>query len=335
MVQFFYKPTKLSMRKIAMLLTAFVFTGAVVAQDGTRAIAAVAGTTVKNQGGKTKGFWTTGGSISLNVNQGGFDNWISAGDADWSIGGNGYFNLFANKAWNGKKSGKVKAWTNNLDVNQAVLNVHDERTDINQFNKLDDRIDLLSRYSVQLRNTISFATVANVRTQLYDTKKNGERISGFFAPAVVTLAPGFEWKPTSYFNAFISPYSNRWVIVSNGPYSIAQGLDDAKPYGVAPQRMVDWQPGAFAQFNFNKTLDKAEKIAYKSRLDLYSNYARKAQNVDVFWDNALSFKVNKWISASVNMTMIYDDDVRQFSWTRDKAGLQYNHNIGIGLARRF
>jgi hypothetical protein len=323
------------MRKIALAAAAFVLSNVALAQDVAREAAAIAGKTVKNEGGKTNGFWTTGGSFSLAVNQGGFDNWISAGDADWSIGGNSYVNLFANKAWNGKKSGRVKTWSNNLDINQAVLNVHDERTDVNQFNKLDDRVDLLSRYAVQIQNNLSFATVGNVRTQLYDTKKNGKRISGFFAPAVVTLAPGFEWKPASWFNVFVSPISSRWVIVSNGPYSVAQGLNDAKPYGVLPNRMVDWQPGAFAQFNLNKVLDKAGKISYKSRLDLYSNYARKAQNVDAFWDNAIGFKVNKWISASFNMTMIYDDDIRQFSYTRDKAGLQYNHNIGIGLTRRF
>jgi hypothetical protein len=323
------------MRKVALLLIATTASLYTLAQDVSREAQAVSARTVKNEGGKTTGSWTKGGQFSINVNQGGFDNWISAGDADWSIGANGYVNLFANKAWAGKKSGKAKQWTNNLDVYEGVLNVHNERTNVSTFNKLDDRIDLLSKYSVPVTKTVSFATVGNVRTQLYDTKSDGKRKSGFFAPAVVTIAPGFQWNPTTYFSAFLSPLSSRWVVISNGPNSLVQGIPAAKPFGVFPNRKVDWQPGGFAQFLFNKGLGKEKKVNLKSRLDLYSNYANDPQNVDIFFDNFLSFKVTKWISAGVNMTMIYDDDIKQFGWTRNKPGLQYNHNIGIGITRKF
>lgn len=306
------------------------------AQDAAQKEAqAVSGRTVKNEGGVTKGSWTRGGQFSLNLNQGGYDNWISAGDADWSIGGNGYLNLFANKAWKGKKSGKAKTWNNNLDVNQGILNVHDERTDVNSFNKLDDRIDFLSKYSVEVAKNLGFATVANLRTQLYDTKSNGARKSGFMAPGFVTLAPGFQWTPNKAITVFFSPISNRWVIISNGPYSLVQGIPSAKPYGVDPTRKVDWQPGAFAQVLLNTSLGKEKKVGLKSRLDMYSNYANKPQNIDLFFDNVVSFKVTKWISANINLTMIYDDDTRLFGWGRNKAALQYNHNIGIGVTRRF
>jgi hypothetical protein len=321
------------MRKIALLVIAAGISLSTLAQDGVREVQAVASKTVKNEGGTRVGSWTKGGAFSINVNQGGYDNWIPAGDADWSIGANGYINLFANKAWAGKKKGKLKSWTNNLDIYEAVQNVHDERTDLNTFNKLEDRIDFLSRYSLQLKKTVGFSAIANLRTQLYDTKANGKRISGFFAPAVVTFAPGFEWKPNTWFNAFVSPFANRWVVISNGPYSLVQNIPNAKPFGVDPTRQVDWQPGAFVQLNLNKDLDKNKKVNLKSRLDLY--YANNPDNVDIFFTNILSMKVTKWFSANVNLTMIYDDDVKQFGFNRTNAALQYNHNIGIGITRRF
>jgi hypothetical protein len=323
------------MRKVALLLIATTVSLYTLAQDVAREAQAVASRTVKNEGGKTTGSWTKGGQFTINLNQGGYDNWISAGDADWSIGGNGYINLFANKAWAGKKSGKAKQWTNNLDVFEGILNVHNERTNVSTFNKLDDRIDLLSKYSVPVTNKVSFAAVGNVRTQLYDTKIDGKRKSGFFAPAVVTLAPGFQWNPATYFSAFLSPFSNRWVVLSNGPNSIAQGIPSAKPFGVFPNRKIDWQPGAFAQLLFNKALGKEKKVNLKSRLDLYSNYANDPQNVDIFFDNYLSFKITKWVSVGVNLTMIYDNDIKSFGYNRNVAGLQYNHNIGFGVTRRF
>jgi hypothetical protein len=313
------------MRKFLLLLIVTSFGIATYAQKAGK----------KKKYEKTPFVWKKGGMFSLSVNQGGYDNWIPAGDADWSIGLNGAVSLFANKTWTGKKKGKAKAWNNSLDVYEAIQNIHDERTDGNQFSKLDDRLDFLSRYTLALKNKISFSTVANLRSQLYDTRINKKRISGFFAPAVVTFAPGFEWKPCSAFSAFLSPFSNRWVVVSNGPYSISQNLEDPKPYGVDPARAVDWQPGAYAQFNLNADLDKAKKINLKSRLDLYSNYAGSPEKVDIYFTNFLNLKVNKWISAGISLTMIYDDDIKQFGWDRKKAGLQYNHLITIGVVRKF
>ncbi|MBL7728495.1 MAG: DUF3078 domain-containing protein [Dinghuibacter sp.] len=315
------------MRKVVLLCFTFCLAIASFAQD--------AGKKTKGKKAPQPAKWTKGGVINLNINQGGYDNWLAMGDADYSIGVNGYLNLFANRAWNGKHKGKkAKAWTNNLEIFQAIQSVHDERTDENNFSKLDDRFDFLSRYSVQLYKTLSFATIANLRTQLYDTKNSDKkRVSGFFAPAVVTFAPGLEWKPCESFNAFITPASLRWVFLTNGPYSIYLNTKNPKPYGVNPDREVDFQPGAYAQFNLNKKL--AKNINLKSRLDLYSNYRNNPENVDVFMTNFLSMKVNKWISAGVNVDLIYDDDVRQFGWDRTKPGLQYKHIIGVGFAAQF
>ncbi len=324
------------MRKVALLMLATALSVGATAQDaGVKEAQSVATRTVKNEGGTTKGSWTKGGQFALNINQGGYDNWIPAADADWSVGGNLYVNLFANKTWAGKKSGKAKSFTNNLDINQGILNVHDERTDANTFNKLDDRIDFLSKYSVQLKDKLSFSTVANLRTQLYDTKVSGARKSGFMAPGIVTIAPGFQVQAHKDLSIFFSPLSARWVVISNGPYSLVTGIPSAKPFGVDPGRKVDFQPGGFVQALLDTKLGKEKKISWKSRLDLYSNYARKMENVDIYWDNFISFQVTKWISAGVNLTMVYDDDIRNFGWTRDRAALQYRHNIGIGIAKRF
>jgi Protein of unknown function (DUF3078) len=324
------------MRKIALLFVAVALSSASIAQDVAREAQAVASKTVKNEGGKKVGSWVKGGAFSVNVNQGGYDNWLPAGDADWSVGANGFINLFANKSWAGKKKGKVKSWTNNLDIFEGILSTHDERTNINSFNKLDDRIDFLSRYSILLKKTVGIASVLNVRTQLYDTKAGGKRVSGFFAPAIVTFIPiGFEWKPNSWFNAYASPLSNRWVIVSNGPNQIAANIPNSKPFGVDPSRQVDYQLGTFIQLNLNKDLNKAKTVSLSSRLDLYSNYRNNPENIDVFFTNLLNMKVTKWFGASIGLTMIYDDDIKQFGFGRNRAGLQYNHAINIGVTRKF
>lgn len=316
------------MRKLVLLCLSICLTAGVWAQDAGKKAK-------KAKKPASPATWKKGGIINLNVNQGGYDNWMAMGDADYSIGVNGYLNLFANREWKGKCKGVPKTWTNSLDIFQAIQSVHDERTDNNNFSKLDDRLDFLSRYSISLGKKLYHTSIANLRTQLYDTKNSdGKRISGFFAPAVVTVAPtGVEWKPNDWFSAFVTPASLRWVFLTNGPYSIQINTKTPKPFGVNPNREVDFQPGAYAQFNLNKKL--AKNIQLRSRLDLYSNYANNPDNVDVFMTNFLSMSVNKWINVGINLDLVYDDDVRQFGWSRDKAGLQYKHIIGVGFGARF
>ena len=43
---------------------------------------------------------------------------------------------------------------------------------------------------------------------------------------------------------------------------------------------------------------------------MFSNYTNNPQNIDVNWDNILNMKVNKYISASITTSLIYDDDVK-------------------------
>lgn len=320
------------MRKVVLLCFTVCLAVAAVAQDAGKA---KGGKKAKNKGVAQPVKWTRGGVINLNVNQGGYDNWLAMGDADYSLGVNGYLNLFANKEWKGKRKAKAKMWANSLEIFQAIQSVHDERKDENNFSKLDDRFDFLSRYTVELTKKVSYASVANLRTQLYDTKNaDKKRVSGFFAPAVVTVAPvGIELKPCSSFTAFVSPIALRWVFLTNGPYSIYLNTNNPKPFGVNPDREVDFQPGAYAQFTLNKKL--AKNISLKSRLDLYSNYRNNPNNVDVFMTNFLSMSVNKWINVGVNVDLAYDDDIRQFGWDRTKPGLQYKHIIGVGFAAKF
>lgn len=47
---------------------------------------------------------------------------------------------------------------------------------------------------------------------------------------------------------------------------------------------------------------------YKSRLDLFSNYKSKPQNVDIYWTNIVASKVNRFLSANITLDLLYDDD---------------------------
>ena len=50
-------------------------------------------------------------------------------------------------------------------------------------------------------------------------------------------------------------------------------------------------------------------------MDLFSDYVNNPQNVDMYFTNYFFFKINKFLSASYNLDMIYDDDVKIFERT--------------------
>lgn len=62
---------------------------------------------------------------------------------------------------------------------------------------------------------------------------------------------------------------------------------------------------------------------YTGRLDLFSNYKRKPQNVDLFFTNLLVLKFNKWLGSTISVDLVYDDDVI--------GKLQVKQILGLGL----
>lgn len=266
-----------------------------------------------------KSGWKRGGLLNLGLAQGSTSNWAAGGEK-FSLTVTSYLNLYANL-----KRGKDK-WVNNLDLFYAI-----QRTTSLGMRKNDDRIDLYSKYTHQLSKKWSFGVVGNFRTQFtdgYDYSKTPKlRISDIFAPAYLTLAPGFEWTPTDYFSVFMSPISGRWTFVK-------EDADNLGPrYGLDPGKTTRFEAGAFLSANFKR--DIAKNINFKSRLDLYSNYLKNPQNVDIFWTNVLAMKVTKFISITYNFDLIYDDDARLFGPANNAPRTQIKSLLSVGFAGKF
>ncbi len=336
---FIYQPV---MKKYLLPLFILITTGNFsFAQDAmVKDLKAAATTSVKTDTSKkaNKNGWTNGGIFSVNLTQVGNSNWIAAGGDKFSLSLATSLNVFANRKWGRNR------WTNVLDINYALVN-----TTTLGVRKVNDRLDFISKYGYQPKKwkKVSISSLVQLRTQLssgyqydYFGTTTKRRNSGFFAPAYITLAPiGLEWKPNEWFTVFGSPVVARWVIASNGPYSYAaQGgvfnghveTPLATLYGVDPASPNRGEFGAFVTASFKKDIMK--NINYYSKLDLYSNYLKKAKNIDVFWTNQVRMKVNKWIQVSYTLDMLYDDDVKNPAMPANAIGLQVLSTLGVGFA---
>ena len=151
--------------------------------------------------------------------------------------------------------------------------------------------------------------------------------SAFLSPAYILVSPGLDYKPNADLSIFVSPITARWTIVKDDSLS-AQGL-----YGVEPGKHSNGEFGAFATINYLKEFNK--NLSFKSRLDLFSNYRRKPQNIDLYFTNVLNIKLTRLLSVTWSVDMIYDDDVRLFGKDNTSAALQLKSLVGIGLSANF
>ena len=143
------------------------------------------------------------------------------------------------------------------------------------------------------------------------------------SPAYLLLSAGLDYKPSVNFSFFVSPVTSRLTIVTD------KALADQGAYGVPPGHNTYNEFGAFSTINWMQPI--ATNISYKGRMDLFSNYAHNPGNVDLYLTNFFSFKINRYFSATYNLDLIYDNDVRIFGEQGTSPGLQMKSLIGLGF----
>lgn len=309
------------MRKKMMLIAALSLCLLSNAQDETvKSLKTESAKSVKKDPADTsKKRWKKGGLYSLNVSQGSLSNWAAGGD-NFSLSVNSLLSLFAFY----KKD--KHSWDNTFDFNLGYVNT----TSLGS-RKNDDRFDFLSKYGYALNPKLNVSGLFNLRSQFFKgyTFPNNVKTfaSTFMAPGYILLSPGLDYKPVKDLSIFVSPATARWVIVRD------TALANKGLYGVDPGEKSKLELGAFATISYMKEISK--NITYKGRLDLFSNYRNKPQNVDLFMSNVLNVKLSKVLSATWGVDLIYDDDVRLFGPNQRSAAPQVKSLVGLGVLVKF
>lgn len=265
--------------------------------------------------------WKRGGIINVNFAQGSLSNWAAGGD-NFSMSLNSYVNyrIF--------HKGPKHNWDNNLDFNFGLI----QSSSLGS-RKNDDRLDLLSKYGIRIDSNKRFfvSGLFNLRTQFFDgyTYSGGTSTfsSTFFSPAYLLLSLGIDYRPKDNISFFLSPVTMRNTFIAN------KWLSDKGAYGVPPGKHSLSQIGAFGSINYNKQLFK--NVVYKGKLDLFTDYRHNPENVDMYFTNFFNFKINRFLSATYSLDMIYDDDVKLFGKDKSSPALQVKSLIGIGFSMPF
>jgi hypothetical protein len=298
-----------------------------------------------------KAVWSKGLHFSLYAGQAGGKNWAS---------GSNIFSLSANSFLTGYANRSKGRWFWNNALNAAYgLVVTDEASTI----KSDDKLDYFSTLGLDFKKKTKSGKVRmsglgaafNFRSQFTDgfdrdylNQGLKRRTSGFFAPAYITVAPlGYVWHP-KHFTFYGTPLAFRGVIVSNQPYSYSfaagtipgtlvnaknpsnQERSVAEMYGVDANKTIRYEIGPYVSVQYDKVL--CSNVVWTGRLDAFADFNHhSSDNIDIFLQNSLLFKVNNWLSATYSFDIAYDDNIKKFGYFKSSPELQLKSVLGIGV----
>ena len=273
--------------------------------------------------------WTVGAGLGLdfaqllqiNPKQGAGQNRLGFGSA---------VNVFANRKMGRSLWESTGSWQFGMERLGAGAFVAGSDATI-PFQKSIDELRLNSKYGVQANDneTLYWAgnfTFLSQATPAYQYTGDGapagnfitdflnqdiDPLSQFFAPATVTLSIGVDWKPNDNFSIFYSPLGAKAIIVGNDIIA-AQGVHgnpvERDENGLITSfENTDFQVGSIAQIAYKSAI--GERGNFTSGLQLYSNYLRNPQNIDVDWNSSFSYELFKNFQLQLLLNVFYDDDV--------------------------
>jgi hypothetical protein len=254
---------------------------------------------------------------TLGFSQVSFFQWASGGETSYS--GNGFVNVFGNY-----RRGKI-SWDNTLNLGYGMLKQG------SYVRKSDDRIEFSSKCGVKASEKWNYSAITGVRTQFskgFNYPDVSTKISSFFSPAYVNVAAGMDFRPADRLSIFVSTVSGKMTFV------VDDSLSMAGEYGVDSARIFRAELGGFAKLVYKLPLVK--NVDLLTRIDMFSNYCDKPENIDFNAEFLITMKINEFMAATLNALLIYDDDVTILR--KDKTygpGLQMKEVFGIGLSRKF
>jgi len=258
-------------------------------------------------------YWRTSLKAGVNLNEALVsDNWKGGGAS--SLGLSTLFNGQAHYR-RGPQS-----WDNEADFLYAG-----QYTRGQGYRKTNDRLWLDTKYGHQLSQKWNAFVALNLLSQFapgYDYSGEAPRlVSSFLAPAYLTNAYGFEFRPTTRFTLRLSPFAPRLTIVRD--LARFQSLPTDQVYGVAPNHTTRWEILA-AQILASLDQPLGPTANLKARYLLFTNYGMfRLREINHRLDLTLTAKVYGLLSVNFQSTVLYQYD--------QDAGLQFSQGLGLGL----
>jgi hypothetical protein len=238
--------------------------------------------------------WDLGGNGTLGFTQMFLSNWKAGGRSAFS-----FLTVLSGYA-NYSNDSKLK-WENSVEFRNGWIR---QGGDIDQTQKNDDKLELISRLGVNAFKDWYYSTEIDFKTQFfngYNYPNDSVPISTYMSPATTFFKLGFDYKPNKNFSLFLSPITAKNVFVRD------TALVDQTKYGVPAHSRSFWEPGLNIDLRYK--LDVTPRISYETKYKMFLNYQQPFKKVDINWENTIVAQLTNRISMTFMLYMLYDDNV--------------------------
>jgi hypothetical protein len=240
-------------------------------------------------------YWRFRSELSYLLSQGVVTNWAKGGDDNIAsiLDVTSYLNY-------NNKITKVNSATT---VRFALgLQASGKPWDIN---KNLDFLEINSKIGHKAFGKFDLSGLFQFKTQFlpgYNYPNDSVKVSKFFNPATVIVGYGLDYKPDKNTSISFSPLSYKGTFVPD-----TATINQTK-FGISSDRRSKNELGAY--FIISSKVSLFEKVNMISRLQLFSNFLSKPQNVDVDWEMITTMNINWFTELRLNIHLIYDDDTK-------------------------
>ena len=270
--------------------------------------------------------WKIGGIANLNFNQGYVSNWVKGGESSLST-------ILDIKFSADYKKGKT-IWDNDAEYKFGVLQSGEK-----SLRKNEDVFEINSKFGSNARKNWYYSALINFTTQLFkgfDYPNDSVAVSGLLSPAYFVFSIGMDYKPSDNLTLLLSPISSKFTMMLD-----TTRFNQTK-YGIPKSQKTRKEVGAYIKsiykFNINKD------IHIENKINLFTNYLDKPQNIDVDWEVTVKMNITDFINTTISTHLIYDDDVDfpvydKIDGEKIQVGttkkLQFKELLSVGVTFRF
>ncbi len=267
----------------------------IVAQGLTLIIICLA--SVVNTVAQSNSTWSAEAYGKVSFSQVGFWRWYEGGISSLALGSS--FNVKASKI-----SGQ------NQQEYEARLAFGVVKQDAIELRKSDDLILLQGAFNfsnISIFGELNPALAVDFRSQFAkgyqynetDLTIEGERISGFLSPGILTQTIALNYPVRDWLNIRLGIAAKQTIVT-------IQELRSR--YKVSTDHPLRWQVGSAGYINFERAI--FTNVHLRSILTLF--LAFNQQSPDSTWETFLTMKVNSWLQVNAEYTALYDRDLAPY-----------------------
>jgi hypothetical protein len=279
-------------------------------------------------------YWRFNSEMSFVLNQAYLTNWVKGGESNISSVMD--FTTNVNYLNNSRKI----LWYNQGRFKHGFISSRDYGIRRNV-----DLVELSSKLNTKAFGKFDFSSTALFKTQMakgynYPKDKDPVLVSRILSPATITVGVGLDYKPNKETSINFAPLSYKGTFVND-----TVRVDQQK-YGIPADRKARHEPGA--SLLVNHKFSPFKNITMTNKLQLFTNFIDKPQNVDIDWEMIATTSLNWFTDVRINTHFIFDDNTKTVEYDKNgdailgddgkpkkTARIQFKEIIGFTLVFRF